>query len=282
MPRCAAADRRVHPFVKWAGGKRQLLGEIQARLPQSYGSYYEPFVGGGAVFFELVPKGATINDINSSLINAYWQIRDNPQDVMSALDELDGGQRASEDAKAYYYDVRERYNVRIESDDYDAVTAALFIYINKHCFNGLYRVNAKGRFNVPYNGSVQASYTRENILGLSEVLSDVTIVNGDFEMACNSAKADDFVFFDSPYAPLKADTFEAYTKEGFSREEHIRLAQLYRRLSDCGCFCMLTNHDTPFIRELYDGFNIDVVAVRRAINSDASKRTGTEVIVTNY
>ena len=201
---------------------------------------------------------------------------------MSALDELDGGQNECEDARAYYYAVRERYNVALTSDSYDAVTAALLIYINKHCFNGLYRVNAKGRFNVPYNGSTQASYTRENILGLSEVLSGATITNGDFEAACSDAKAGDFIFFDSPYVPVKADTFEAYTKEGFSREEHIRLASLYRKLSDSGCYCMLTNHNTPFIRELYDGFNIDVVAVRRAINSDASKRTGTEVIVTNY
>ena len=282
MPTSAKAVRRVHPFVKWAGGKRQLLGEIQARLPETYGDYYEPFVGGGAVYFDLVPRGATINDINSSLINAYWQIRDNPHDVMSALDELDGGQNECEDAKAYYYDVRERYNVALMSDSYDAVTAALLIYINKHCFNGLYRVNAKGRFNVPYNGSTQASYTRENILGLSEVLSSATITNDDFEAVCSDAKAGDFIFFDSPYVPVKADTFEAYTKEGFSREEHIRLASLYRKLSDSGCYCMLTNHNTPFIRELDDGFNIDVVAVRRAINSDASKRTGTEVIVTNY
>ena len=282
MTTSATAVRQVHPFVKWAGGKRQLLGEIQSRLPESYGSYYEPFVGGGAVFFDLVPQRATINDINSSLINAYWQIRDNPHDVMSALDELDSGQNDCEDPKAYYYDVRERYNVRITSDSYDAVTAALLIYINKHCFNGLYRVNAKGRFNVPYNGSTQASYTRENILSLSEALAEVTITNDDFEAACIDAKAGDFIFFDSPYVPVKADTFEAYTKEGFSREEHIRLAQLYRTLSDRGCYCMLTNHNTPFIRELYEGFNIDVVAVRRAINSDASKRTGTEVIITNY
>lgn len=282
MPTSAATARQVHPFVKWAGGKRQLLGEIQTRLPECYGDYYEPFVGGGAVFFDLVPQKATINDINSSLINAYWQIRDNPLDVMSALDALDGGQSECGDAKVYYYDVRDRYNARITTDSFDAETAALLIYINKHCFNGLYRVNAKGRFNVPYNGSTQASYTRENILGLSEILSGATITNGDFETACADAKAGDFIFFDSPYVPVKADTFEAYTKEGFSREEHIRLAQLYRTLADRGCYCMLTNHNTAFIRELYDGFNIDVVTVRRAINSDASKRTGTEVIITNY
>lgn len=272
----------IHPFVKWAGGKRQLLGEIQARLPETYKGYYEPFVGGGAVYFHLAPRNATINDINSSLINTYLQIRDNPHQVMLALDKLDNGQVECEDPKTYYYEVRERYNACITSDSYDEFTAALLIFINKHCFNGLYRVNAKGYFNVPYNGSTQASYSRENILGLSQILSNATITNGDFETACVNAKAEDFIFFDSPYAPIKSDTFEAYTKEGFTRDEHIRLAQLYRTLSSRGCYCMLTNHNTPFIRELYDDFNIDVVAVRRAINSDASKRTGTEVIITNY
>lgn len=276
------AERQIHPFVKWAGGKRQLLGEIQARMPESYGDYYEPFVGGGAVFFGISPRTATINDINTSLINAYCQIRDNPYSVMEQLDVLDGGQNDSGDPKAYYYAVRDRYNARIVSNVYDVETAALFIYINKHCFNGLYRVNAKGGFNVPYNNSKQASYTAENIIGLSQVLAGTTITNGDFESTCADAKAGDFIFFDSPYAPLKADTFEAYTKEGFSREEHIRLSRLFRELTGRGCNCMLTNHNTPFIRELYDGFSIDVVAVRRSINSDASKRTGTEVIITNY
>lgn len=146
-----AIERQVHPFVKWAGGKRQLLGEIQMRMPKSYGDYYEPFVGGGAVFLDLNPQNATINDINTSLINAYRQIRDEPRAVMDCLDVLDSGHIDSEDPKAYYYDVRDKYNLRISSDIYDAETAALLIYINKHCFNGLYRVNAKGWFNVPYN-----------------------------------------------------------------------------------------------------------------------------------
>lgn len=278
----AKQSRQVHPFVKWAGGKRQLLGEIKDRLPKSYGHYYEPFVGGGAVFFELAPREATINDINASLINAFRQIRSNPQEVMDALDEIDNGQLECEDPKSYYYSIRERYNAHLSGETHDITSAALLIYINKHCFNGLYRVNAKGLFNVPYNGSTKASYTRENILALSEALANVTIMNGDFENACTDAQSGDFVFFDSPYAPLNPTSFESYTKEGFSQEEHKRLAELYRKLSDRGCYCMLTNHNTPFIRDLYDGFNTDVVAVRRAINSDASKRTGTEVIITNY
>lgn len=275
-------ERRAQPFVKWAGGKRQLLGEIRRRLPETFDSYYEPFVGGGAVFFDLQPQRAAINDVNASLVNAYRQIRDTPLDVMSYLDVYDAGQMESADAKAYYYEVRERYNETLAADAADPESAALFIYINKHCFNGLYRVNAKGRFNVPFNNSKRASYLPENILSLSEALKSADITCGDFEPAVDNAKAGDFVFFDSPYVPLKADTFEAYTKEGFSKEEHERLARLFRALAQRGVFCMLTNHDTSFIRELYDGFPIDSVAVRRSINSDASKRTGTEVIITSY
>ena len=282
MPPSATTARQAQPFVKWAGGKRQLLDEIRSRLPEGYGDYYEPFVGGGAVFLDLAPNNATINDINASLINAYRQIRDRPHDTMAALDMLDGGQTKHRDPKTYYYEVRERYNERITANLFDVETAALLVFVNKHCFNGLYRVNAKGRFNVPYNGSTRASYTRENILALSDALSDVNILNVDFEAACADVKRDDFVFFDSPYAPLKEDSFESYTKDGFSREEHERLARLYRQLTDKGCFCMLTNHNTPFINELYEGFRIDVVSVHRAINSDGSKRTGTEVIITNY
>ena len=282
MPNAEEIALNIHPFVKWAGGKRQLLDEIKARLPKDFGDYYEPFVGGGAVFFELMPQNATINDINESLMNAYCRIRDTPEDVMAALDALDGNQMCTGDPKGYYYSIRERYNDRIRTGNYDTETAALLIYINKHCFNGLYRVNAKGQFNVPYNGSTQPSYSRDNILGLSAALKGATIMNGDFETACENARKGDFVFFDSPYAPLNPTSFESYTKEGFSQKEHERLAGLYRALSDKGCYCMLTNHNTKLIHDLYDGFDIDVVAVRRAINSDATKRTGTEVIVTNY
>lgn len=282
MPTSADKPRGSRPFIKWAGGKRQLLDDIKKKLPQSFERYFEPFVGGGAVFFDLAPKTAFLNDINSSLINAYRQIRDNPYDVMAMLDELDRSQSKCDDAKGFYYVIRDRYNARITSGTYDTETAALLIYVNKHCFNGLYRVNAKGCFNVPFNGSRQSSYARENILSVSKALAEATITNDDFETACSKAKEGDFIFFDSPYAPLNPTSFESYTKEGFSQEEHRRLARLYKTLTDRGCYCMLTNHNTPFIQELYEDFSIDVVAVRRAINSDASKRTGTEVIITNY
>lgn len=270
----------LQPFVKWAGGKRQLLGEISPRMPSSYGSYFEPFIGGGALLFDEQPIHATINDINSALINTYLQIKTNPNGFIRALASLDRAQLA--DPKAFYYSARTSYNERLASCKYDSDTAALFVFINKHCFNGLYRVNARGGFNVPFNNSCRPSFTEDNIYSISDYLQDVAILNGDFEVACTDAKEGDFVFFDSPYAPLNPTSFEAYTKEGFGVEEHKRLARLFETLSNRGCYCMLTNHNTQFINELYGDYKIDVVAVRRAINSDASKRTGTEVIIRNY
>lgn len=272
----------TQPFIKWAGGKRQLLGEIEARLPKKWGTYYEPFVGGGAVLFRFNPEKAVINDINKQLINAYIAIRDDPDELMRQIDVHDDLIKDANEPKEYFYTARSRFNELLASDKADTESAALFVFLNKHCFNGLYRVNAKGLYNVPCNGSRATSYARENILAISDYLKRITILNGDFEDACKNATTGDFVFIDSPYAPLNPTSFESYTKEGFAEEEHRRLAALYQELTERGCFCMLTNHDTKLINDLYDGFNIDVVQVKRAINSDASKRTGTEVIIRNY
>lgn len=271
---------QIVPFVKWAGGKRQLLDDIKIRLPRSFKRYFEPFIGGGALLFALQPKVAYINDINSELINTYKQIRDNADVVIHELQKLDCASKAS--PKEYYYLAREQFNCKISNRIYDANTAALFIYINKHCFNGLYRVNSKGGFNVPFNNSNQDSFSVKNLLGISEYLQYVQISNGDFCCACDNASAGDFIFFDSPYAPLNPNSFESYTKEGFALEDHERLAALYCDLTKRGCYCMLTNHNTELINSLYAKFTIEVIQVRRSINSDASKRTGKEVIIRNY
>lgn len=271
------------PLIKWAGGKRQLLDRIDSRLPAKYGHYYEPFFGGGALYFHLQPKEATINDLNQALINLYECVRDEHDDFVRTLSEIDAAiPHDKAESKAYYYDMRSRYNELLSVGAYTVETAALMVFINKHCFNGLYRVNAKGAFNVPYNNSLRASFKAENVSCVSDALAHANIMCGDFETAVKDAKAGDFIFFDSPYAPLKETSFEAYTKEGFLEEDHRRLANLYRELDAKGCLLMLTNHDTQLIRELYDGYRIDVVDVKRAINSDASKRCGTEVIITNY
>lgn len=272
----------VAPFVKWAGGKRQLLSKIKERMPEQYNDYYEPFVGGGAVVLELQPENAVINDINKSLINAYTQIANNPDEFLDAVNMLDN--EMWDDGKEYYYSIREHYNDKLTREEFDIELAALFVFINKHCFNGLYRVNGKGLFNVPYNKSRKASVDKKAIVETSKYLRSINIINGDFENACRNAQAGDFVFIDSPYAPLKPTSFESYTKEGFDVESHRRLANLFDELSERGCYCMLTNHNTEFINELYGnkGYSVDVVSVKRMINSDASNRVGEEVIIYNY
>lgn len=270
------------PFVKWAGGKRQLLSQIRERMPEKYNNYFEPFVGGGAVFFELQPERALINDINRALINAYRRICNSPQDFLSCINKLDADM--GEDGKKYYYALREHYNDKLMREEFDTELAALFVFLNKHCFNGLYRVNGKGLFNVPYNNSHAASVEEELIYAVSERLQGVTITDGDFEAACQTAQKGDFIFIDSPYAPLNPTSFESYTKEGFDVESHKRLAKLFDELTDRGCFCMLTNHNTDFINGLYGGkgYKIDVLDVKRMINADASNRVGKEVIICNY
>lgn len=276
------SNSNITPFVKWAGGKRQLLSQIKERMPEKYNDYYEPFVGGGAVTFELLPANALINDINKALINAYNQICNAPEAFLKAVNKLD--EEMWEDGKEYYYSLREHYNDKLMKAEYDAELAALFVFINKHCFNGLYRVNGKGLFNVPYNNSRRTSVDEGSIMEISKYLQGITITDGDFEEACKWAKKGDFVFIDSPYAPLNPTSFEAYTKEGFDIESHKRLARLYDELTARGCFCMLTNHNTKLINELYGGkgYTIDVVGVKRMINSDASNRVGEEVIIYNY
>ncbi|WP_027399510.1 DNA adenine methylase [Anaerovorax odorimutans] len=270
----------VAPFVKWAGGKRQLLNHIRLRMPEKYNGYFEPFVGGGAVYFDLLPERATISDLNSSLINSYRKIKEVPEDFFDAITIFDNGIVGG--GKEYFYKVREVYNDKLMKAEFDVELAALFVFLNKHCFNGLYRVNGKGLFNVPYNNSVKASCTRESIKAISESLQKVTILEGDFQITCDFAQKGDFVFIDSPYAPLNPTSFESYTKEGFDIESHRRLAKVFKELTNKGCYCMLTNHNTELINELYADFNRDVVNVKRMINSDANNRVGKEVIITNY
>ena len=272
----------ITPFVKWAGGKRQLLPQIKERMPEHYNNYFEPFVGGGAVIFELLPANALINDINKALINTYRTICNEPRAFIQCVNNLD--EAMVDDGKEYYYALREHYNDKLMKAEYDLELAALFVFINKHCFNGLYRVNGKGLFNVPYNNSHKASIDEKAIMAVSKYLKDITIVEGDFETACKNADKGDFIFLDSPYAPLNPTSFEAYTKEGFDIESHRRLARVFDELTEKGCYCMLTNHNTELINELYGnkGYRMDVVNVKRMINSDATNRVGQEVIICNY
>ena len=189
-------------------------------------------------------------------------------------------------SEEYYYEIRNKDRDKAKFKRMpDYKRSARTIYLNKACFNGLYRVNSKGMFNVPFNNKLKVNtYSKENLDRISKYLQRTETVNQDFEKTCEEADKGDFVFFDSTYDLLNDNSFEAYDKSGFSKENHIRLANLYKRLSDKGCYCMLTNHNTDLINELYGnkGYRIDVVSVKRMINSDASNRVGEEVIICNY
>ncbi|MBN3534903.1 DNA adenine methylase [Mycoplasma procyoni] len=269
----------ISPFVKWVGGKTQLLKEIEKRLPKNFNNYFEPFAGGGAVLFAFQPQKAFINDINPHLVNVYKIIQTQPQELIKTLNEWD----SIETTKEKYFEMRNRYNQKILNNELDLESACLFIYLNKRSFNGLYRVNSKGLFNVPFNNkNFVKSFSEENILNISSYIKNISIQNDDFESFLKTASKGDFVFLDSPYAPLNNSSFESYTKDGFGKEDHIRLANLFKELHNRGCYLMLTNHNTDFINELYSDFKKEVVSVKRLINSDASKRTGEEVLITNY
>lgn len=271
----------MKPVIKWAGGKTQLLEHITKMLPKEYNNYFEPFIGGGALLFELSNKTATINDINSELINMYIQIKEKPEEIIYYLSILDNEHEKVVDKKSYYYDIRNKFNENLETNTLEQ--ACRLIYINKHCFNGLYRVNSRGLFNVPFNNKKSGrSFDKKNIIEVSNYLKNVDILNVDFEDAVKNAKKGDFVFFDSPYVPLNPTSFTDYTKEGFDYNDHIRLSKLFKKLSDCGIYCMLTNHNTELVNKLYYDFNLYVVKVSRNINCNAINRKGEEIIITNY
>ncbi len=273
---------KTSPFVKWAGGKTQLLEQLKSRLPDTYETFYEPFIGGGALLFSIQPKKAIINDSNEQLINVFKQLKYNTDSVINIVKDFN----SKTCDKDYYLQLRERYNKKIASNELDAECAALMIWINKHCFNGLYRVNSKGLFNVPYNNATNAkTISEENLINIGRYLTEnnVKIRLGDFEAACFDCSKGDFVYLDSPYIPVsKTAYFTDYTKDGFIYEDHKRLSELFRTLDKKGVKVMLSNNDVPLVYELYDGFSIENVDVRRNINSNANKRTGKEVIITNY
>ena len=275
-------SKGMSPFVKWAGGKTQLLEKLHDRVPNRYGTYYEPFIGGGALLLYEKPKKAVICDVNEQLINIYRHLKNEPRDVIHVVNKLD--KRTCD--KEYYLKMREAYNSKISNHELDAECAGLMIWINKHCFNGLYRVNNKGLFNVPYNNRKSGKSVDEaNLVNIGYYLenADIDIQCQDFEESCKDVKKGDFVYFDSPYIPVSETAdFTDYTKDGFSYDDHVRLSKLYKRLDSIGAKVMLSNHDTPLVYELYEGFKIEQVDVKRFINSDASKRVGKEVIITNY
>lgn len=274
---------QMSPFVKWAGGKRQLIKEIINRLPRQFNTYYEPFVGGGALFFHLAPSKSVINDITTELVITYEVVRDNVDELMNKLNEHTKYHALN--PKEYYYSVRKLDRETDWSNSDKISIASRFIYLNKACFNGLYRVNRSGYFNVPFNKKKSIiTHSKDNLINIHNFLnsSQTTIFNSDFENVAKMAKKGDFVFFDPPYDALKKDTFDSYNPQSFGVDGQKRLAHLFEELTERGVYVMLTNHNTPLINALYSKFHIDVIAVKRMINSDSSNRHGTEVIVYNY
>ena len=272
--------RIARPVIKWLGGKTQLLPELRRRLPKDIGTYVEPFVGGGVLFYNAQPSCAIINDSNAKLVNTYISTRDHKEQLMnhlSAYEQEYNGLTSHDAQKDFYYKTRADFNA---SDSNLAVEdAARFIFINKTCFNGLYRENAAGEFNASFGWRKTISlYDENNLNSCSIALQNVVIMNCDFENACANLTSGDFVYFDSPYY----STFDAYQKNCFSEDDHVRLYKLFIRLTEAGVRCMLSNSNTNFIKTLYGDYNIDVVSVRRMINCDVNGCQGEEIIVTNY
>lgn len=270
----------AQPFLKWAGGKRQLLPEIRKYIPKYYDTYFEPFVGAGAVFFDLQPKKAVINDINGELINTYQTIRDHVDEL---IDEL----KKHRNEKEYYYAVRHLDR----SHEFKTLSmverSARMIYLNKTCYNGLFRVNRQGQFNVPFGNYKNPKIVNEEVLRAVHrylTSNEITILNVDFERAAADAKEGDFVYLDPPYDPLsETSSFTGYSLDGFNRDDQLRLRELFIRLHERGCYVLLSNSATEFIKEIYADFHIEIVSASRNINSDASKRGKiAEVLVRNY
>ncbi|MDE6580939.1 MAG: DNA adenine methylase [Duncaniella sp.] len=293
---------KAKPFLKWAGGKTQLLPTIDSFLPESFGSekeitYIEPFVGGGAMLFFMLQKypnikKAIINDINPHLVKTYITIRDNPYSLIDTLTELQEKFRAAGDFEAQkelYLNIRSRFN---QETLIDVEEAAYMIFLNRTCFNGLYRENSKGDFNVPFGRYSNPTICDESLLiADSELLQKVEILNGDFARTGEYVDGYTFFYFDPPYRPLDAtSSFNSYVKETFDDKEQIRLKEFYSFLSAEGCKEMLSNSDCKgrnsedvFFDELYQDFFIERVYAKRNINANASKRgTLTELLIRNY
>lgn len=272
------------PIVKWAGGKRQIIDKLLEHMPEKYNNYYEPFIGGGALLFELMPTKAIINDVNQELL-AIYKCLASEEDFKLMISELEKHEKMH--SEEYYYKVREedRDPLFIENPIWKRASRA--IYLNKSCFNGLYRVNSNGYFNVPSGKKEKVqTYDKDNIIKLHNyfMTGSVEILEGDFERAVESAKRGDFVYFDPPYDPYEEkDSFTSYTKFNFTKDDQKRLASLFKELTKKGVYVMLSNHNTKYINELYSGFNIYVINAKRMINADSKGRGNVEeVIITNY
>lgn len=271
------------PFVKWAGGKRQIIDKLKKYVPDEFNTYYEPFVGGGALLFELSPKKAVINDSNKELMNVYKCLCDEDKfkKMCNVLNHYE-----LEHSEKFFYEIRNKdKNKKTFERLSDYTRAARTIYLNKACFNGLYRVNSKNEFNVPFGKKTKVNtYDGGNLITVSNYLTmnNIKIFSVDFEESVKDAKKGDFVYFDPPY-DSDTSTFNSYTEEGFGKEEQKRLAKVFKELDKKGVYVMLSNHNTSLINDLYEEYNIHLIEAKRNINSNGKKRgLVQEVIITNF
>lgn len=284
------ATGRLSPFVKWAGGKSQLLETFDDNIPTTFGTYYEPFLGGGAVFLHLASKGkiskAVISDLNRDLINCYVVVRDRLEDLLELLAKL---QKHARDKEYYYQAARPKFNrIRLVTGmEGDAEKAALLFYLNKTCYNGLYRVNQKGEFNVPWGRYKNPTiYDERNLRTVHALLKQpwITILCNDYSAATESAVANDFIYLDPPYQPVShTASFTSYTRQSFQWGDQERLADTYHRLAARRCLLMLSN--SPRVEKLYSnsGYRIERVRATRAISCVGSKRGPVEeLLILNY
>lgn len=270
----ANTNELPRPILKWAGGKTQMLKDLTPRIPQHYGKYIEPFFGGGALFFSLQPKTAVIGDSNPEIINVYRQIVDNVDAVIEKL-------KTYENTSEMFYEVRS-----LIWDELPPIEAAArTLYLNKTCYNGLYRVNRKGQFNTPFGKYKNPTICDEELLrAASAALGQANIICGDYlDILKDNAQPGDFVFLDPPYIPVtKYSDFKRYTKEQFYENDHRNLAVEVKRLYDLGCYVILTNSNHPLVHELYADFSIDVIPTKRAVSSKSSSRTSEDTVVTAF
>jgi DNA adenine methylase len=276
--------RVIAPLLKWAGGKRQLLAVLNSRLPHDWNDFYEPFFGGGAFFVSLQNQGrisrAVIADLNSELVNFYRVVKTSPEGLVDALSD-----DCFENSAAAYTRLKNEFNDTVPDKKNTVRRAALFVFLNKHGYNGLWRVNSRGKFNVPFGRYAKRNLPPASAICLfSSMLRQVTILNADFEKVVRTAKTGDFIYFDPPYHPLsKTARFTGYNCSGFSFDNQVRLAGVFDKLSKKGVQVMLSNSKVQEIEDLYDGYRIETVAATRCINCKGKKRSGmSEIIVTNY
>ncbi|GHV90716.1 site-specific DNA-methyltransferase (adenine-specific) [Spirochaetia bacterium] len=276
----------LKPYLKWAGGKRQLLPEIRKYFPKTINNltYYEPFVGAGAVLFDLQPKKAVINDFNAELILTYRVVKDHIEELIQELKK-----HKDHNNEIYYYEIRSRDRDKIGFNHLNEIErASRLIFLNKTCYNGLYRVNSQGLFNVPYGKYKNPAICEEPVLRAVHLYlnsNKITILNGDFEVTAKKTNDKSFVYFDPPYHSQDKTNFTGYQADGFNDDEQIRLRDTFLYLTKKNVPCLLSNSDTPFIRELYKDkcFDIITVLAKRAINSAADGRGNVnEVLVKNW